>query len=112
MDDDFYLNKKIVEERRKRNLEKQGLYSRNKLKDDFKKKITTTMIGALASIEKYFGERLDLNVEKVDEDWEDCRQEILDRGNKQIRAMMDELDCYDVTWNKYKYNFKIRREDD
>lgn len=114
-DDDYFANKKLVDERRKRNLEKQSLYSRNQLKTEFEKRIKTTMIGALSSFEKGFGEFMGINndnpspkQQELCDIWEDVRQEILDRGNKQIRSMLDELDCYEIKYNRYQYKFNVK----
>lgn len=114
-DDDYFANKKLVDERRKRNLEKQSLYSRNQIKTEFEKRIKTTMIGALSSFEKGFGEYMGINndnpspkQQELCDIWEDVRQEILDRGNKQIRSMLDELDCYEIKYNRYQYKFNVK----
>lgn len=112
--DDYDYQSRIVNERKKTNQERQNLFSKNKLKDDFKKRMKTTMIGALASFEDVFGELFGLDKEELSPEqeklcdmWEDVREDILDKGNKQIRYGLDEIDCYDVKWNKYKYNFKM-----
>jgi|LakMenE01Jun11ns_1017448.scaffolds.fasta_scaffold8730045_2 hypothetical protein len=68
-----------------------------------KKRITTTMIGALASIEKM----LDLE----DEEYEDLRQDILDKGNAQIRELRKDLECYEVKYRKI-YFIPLRRDHD
>jgi len=90
--------------------------SKMRLKKDVKKKIETTMIGALASIEKYLGplwchdcpeqtaEQL-----RIKEVYEELRSEILDKGNTQIRNSESEIENYDVTWNKYHINIPIQR---
>ena len=90
--------------------------SKMRLKKDVKKKIETTMIGALASVEKYFGtlwghDSPDPTPEqvKLKEVYEDLRSEILDKGNTQIRNSESEIENYDVTWNKYHINLPIQR---
>lgn len=115
--DDFFMNKRIVDERKKRHaVEKQQL-SKKRLKDDVKKKIKTTMIGALASFEKGFGdlmglekdeESLSANQKKLQDIWYNVREEILDRGNLQIHSILDEIDNYNITWDGYNYNFIIK----
>lgn len=86
-----------------RNIRKEN--SRNKLKALTKKRIQTTMIGALASIEKFFGhlwgqnkDEKDLSPQEkeLDDLYEELRKEILDKGNNQIRLLNGELDNYDV----------------
>ena len=90
--------------------------SKIRLKKDVKKKIETTMIGALASVENHFGglwghDSPDPTAEQArfKEIYEELRSEILDKGNAQIRTSESEIENYDVTWNKYHYNIPIQR---
>jgi hypothetical protein len=91
--------------------------SKHRLKKEIKKKIQTTMIGSLSSIERYFGflwgedseEELTKDQERMRDIFEDLRTEILDKGNIQIRNADAEIDSYDVSWNKYHINLPIRR---
>jgi hypothetical protein len=91
--------------------------SKNKLKKEAKKKIQTTMIGAISSIEKYFGflwgeeseGELTKNEAYMRDVFEELRTEILDKGNSQIRSMEGEIENYQVTWEKYHINIPIRR---
>jgi hypothetical protein len=93
-------------------------YDRRALKDFTRKKITTTMIGALDSFEKRFG-RLwgqDKNEEDITEQedrfyqiWSEVREEILDRGNAQIGAANKELDMYNIEKQRYQIKFINRR---
>ena len=75
------------------------------------------MIGALASVEKFFGslwghDNPDPTPEqvKVKEVFEELRSEILDKGNAQIRSSEADIESYDVTWNKYHYTFPVQRK--
>lgn len=90
--------------------------SKTRLKKEIKKRIETTMIGSLASIEKYFGELWGhANENKTPEQarfreiFEELRSEILDRGNNQIRQVESEVESYDVVWQKYHVNIPISR---
>ena len=91
--------------------------STNRLKKEIKKRIQTTMIGSLSSVEKYFGflwgEDSDseptAKQEQMREIFEEMRTEILDKGNTQIRNADAEIETYDVTCNKYHINLPIRR---
>ena len=91
--------------------------SKTRLKKEIKKKIQTTMIGSLSSIEKYFGflwgEESDGELTKdqirMRDIFEDMRTEILDKGNIQIRNADAEIESYDVTWNKYQMNLPIKK---
>lgn len=91
--------------------------SKTRLKKEIKKRIQTTMIGSLSSIEKYFsflwgGENnASLTREQIQmrDIFEDMRTEILDKGNAQIRNAEAELETYDVVWNKYHINLPIKK---
>ena len=82
-----------------------------------RKRIQTTMIGSLSSVEKYFGflwgEGSDSEPTKdqlyMREVFEEMRTEILDKGNSQIRNSEAEIENYDVVWNKYHINLPIRK---
>lgn len=89
--------------------------SRARLKREVKKKMQTTMIGAVASVEKYFGHLWGHGVDnpspeqqRMHQVFEEMRTEILDKGNHQIRSIESEIETYDVVWNKYHTNFVIR----
>lgn len=109
--------------RRKRELEaeKETKYldsSRERLKVILEKKIKTTMVGDLSTLEKYFGflwghnEDRPLNEEELHmkELFERARKEILDRGNSQIKNMQTEVDQYDVKWNRYQLTLPVKPE--
>lgn len=91
--------------------------SKNRLKKEAKKKIQTTMIGAISSVEKYFGflwgegseEELTKDQSYMRDIFEELRTEILDKGNTQIRNLDGEIENYQVTWEKYHINIPIRK---
>lgn len=91
--------------------------SKTRLKKEVKKRVQTTMIGSLSSIEKFFGflwgEESESEPTKeqvrMREIFEDMRTEILDKGNTQIRNLDSEIENYDVIWNKYHINLPIRK---
>jgi len=70
-----------------------------KINQIIKKRIQTTMIGAIARFEENFGflwgqdKDIDLNSEQIRnlEIWEKTRTEILDNGNNQIRGAICEM---------------------
>lgn len=74
-----------------------------RLSSNLKKKIQTTMIGALSSIEKHFGflwEHEDVSEEQkvaMKKIFDDLRSEILDKGNHQLRNVDAELSDYDIS---------------
>jgi hypothetical protein len=90
--------------------------SRDKLFKMSKKKIQTTMIGALSTIEENFGFLWGLSIsegerseeqKKIQELYEDVRAKILDRGNTQIRNLESEFINYDITRKKYLINLPV-----
>ena len=110
--------KQQVEEQRKINAHRRSLYAQNRLKQNIARKIKTTMIGAIASIEDAFGflwgidkDEEDLTKEEMEyrDSWEIARTEILNKGNKQLRIAMEEISEYTMEWNKYQVDFIIKR---
>lgn len=73
--------------------------SSDRLRRTMKKKVQTTMIGAISSVESLFGflwEEESEHSEKMRELFNSLRSEILDKGNHQIRNVDAELDMYDI----------------
>ena len=108
----------LVRASRKYKSDKEAKYkdsSRDRLSKIAKKKIETTMIGALSSIEKNLGflwgheEQRDLTPEEqhVKNIYDQIRSEILDKGNSQIRNLEAELAQYEVTWLRYHMTLPI-----
>ena len=98
---------------------KEDLYkekSKERLNKNCKKKLQTTMIGALSSIEEHFGflwghesdEPLSEDQEKMRLVYEELRSDVLDKGNTQIRNIDAEFTQYDITWNRYQYQIPIK----
>ena len=95
--------------------------SRERLSKILKKKIQTTMIGALSSLEENFGflwdeSNQDIPVEQkkhMKDLYGKVRSEILDKGNNQARNIDAELAQYDVEWLRYKITMPIvpKKED-
>ena len=86
--------------------------SKERLSKILKKKIQTTMIGALSTIEENFGflwehteGKTEAEQEIMKELYKKVRSEILDKGNNQARNIDAELAQYDVEW--LRYNMKI-----
>jgi len=63
---------------------------------NIKKKIETTMIGALSSIEDHFSFLFKDNEEML-HIYQKLRSEILDKGNKQIRFLEIDLENYVIS---------------
>lgn len=91
--------------------------SKDRLKKIACKKIETTMIGALDTIEKKLGflwaaddnGKLSNTARQLKELYSQIRQEILDRGNTQIRNLNTEIDQYDVEWLRYNLVLPVNR---
>ena len=89
--------------------------SKDRLQKIASKKIQTTMIGALSSIEKHLGflwshdqdGELTSEQEEMRELYEEIRSEILDKGNHQIRNLETELSQYDITWLRYQISLPV-----
>jgi hypothetical protein len=83
-----------------------------------KKKIQTTMIGALSTIEEQFGflwgfelpeDQLTPEQKHVKSIFEDVRAKILDRGNTQIRSLESEFVNYEISRKKYFINLPVAK---
>jgi len=81
------------------------------------KKIQTTMIGALAEFEQLFGYLWGMGKDDIDLDedelnfrrqWDKARTEILNNGNSQIRACVEEIAQYTIKWNRYHTEFIVK----
>jgi len=89
--------------------------SRDRLSKILKKKVETTMIGALSSIEDHFsflwsGESGGLSPEQkmMYDTFQKVRSEILDKGNTQARNIDAELAQYDVKWLRYQASMPVQ----
>lgn len=91
--------------------EQYKIDSKERLSKILKKKIQTTMIGALSSIEDHFSFLWDdcstEDQKKFKELYDKVRSEILDKGNHQARNIDAELAQYDVNWLKYHLKIPV-----
>ena len=94
--------------------------SRDKLFKAAKKKIQTTMIGSLSTLESSFGFLWGFEAEEEDrtpeqkklfEIYEEARAQILDRGNTQIRNLESEFVNYDITHKNHYINLPVQTGD-
>lgn len=102
-----YLKKSFDLKQRKEDRQKE--LSRDRLLNAAKKKVQTTMIGSLSSVESHFGflwesDNPTPEQKELRNIFEDLRSEILDRGNTQIRNLENEFQNYDINWKKYTIN--------
>ena len=93
--------------------------SRSRLSKILKKKVETTMIGALSSIEDHFsflwasdGENLTPEQKLMYDLFQKVRSEILDKGNTQARNIDAELSQYDVKWLRYTMDIPVKRSEE
>lgn len=89
--------------------------SRDRLAKIIKKKVETTMIGALSSIEQHFGflwenknGQLTQEQQVMHDLYQKIRSEILDKGNTQARNIDAELAQYDVSWLRYNVTIPVK----
>ncbi len=91
--------------------------SRDKLFKAAKKKIQTTMIGALSTLETSFGFLWGFDLDEDDktteqkrmyEIYEEARSQILDRGNTQIRNLESEFVNYEIVRKKHYINLPVQ----
>jgi hypothetical protein len=94
--------------------------SRQRLAAEARRKATTGFIGALAEFEKFFGALWGHGKADADrterekkwfELWQRCRNEVLNRGNAQVRALEAELAQYVVSWSRHTLTLPALRED-
>lgn len=89
--------------------------SKARLKEAMEKRLKTTMIGAIHSIEKIFGDlwchdcedRTDKE-EQMYKVFVELRNKILDDGNTQIRSMSNDLQAYEVEWTGFHLELPLR----
>lgn len=92
--------------------------SRDRLSKILKKKVETTMIGALSSIEDHFAflwtsdDNQPLSPEQkiMYDAFQKVRSEILDKGNTQSRNIDAELAQYEVKWLRYQTTIPVQKE--
>jgi len=80
------------------------------------KKFQTTMIGALARFEENFGHLWDDDSKQAERFailWEDTRNAILNNGNKQARAALNDISDHlnqNVVKQRYHYKFNFNSD--
>tara|TARA_B100001059_G_scaffold236756_1_gene289820 strand:+ start:6108 stop:6467 length:360 start_codon:yes stop_codon:yes gene_type:complete len=90
--------------------------SKERLSKILKKKVQTTMIGALSSIEENFGFLWDSDGDLSEQQklmhdlYQKLRSEILDKGNTQARNVDAELSQYDIKWLRYSVSIPLKED--
>lgn len=113
-DKDF---RRLLEEQKKNKEQKQKQYeedSKNRLFKIGTKQIRTTMIGALAAIENKFGHLWNHgNVPQTEQEemfrelYDELRKDVLDKGNQQIHNFTQEIQQYQISWNRYSISLPV-----
>ncbi len=92
--------------------------SRDRLSKILKKKVETTMIGALSSIEEHFSflwastdQGLSPEQKMMYDAFQKVRSEILDKGNTQARNIDAELAQYEVKWLRYHATLPVKTKE-
>jgi hypothetical protein len=92
--------------------------SKERLSKILRKKVETTMIGAISSVEDHFSflwtndnETLTPEQQIMFDTFQKVRSEILDKGNTQARNVDAELNQYDVKWLRYSVSIPIKPQD-
>jgi hypothetical protein len=88
--------------------------SRDRLSKILKKKVETTMIGALSSIEDHFAflwtskdGGMSPEQKIMYDTFQKVRSEVLDKGNTQSRNVDAELAQYEVKWLRYQTSMPV-----
>ena len=115
---DHYAMKRLHDAAKQQNEQKYKENSKRRLMANIGKKFQTTMIGSLSKFEEEFGyfwgndkdysEKTKQEKELFDK-WQNVRTAILNNGNNQSRAAMDEMNQYTISWNKFHTEFIVKR---
>ncbi len=91
--------------------------SRKRLDKIISTKMNTTFIGALSSFEKSFGFMWGQGKKEVDRTeeeqqlyqiWQNVRTEVLNNGNNQLRALRNELQNHNISWNRHQLHIAAK----
>ena len=111
---------KINVQNKKMRAQKDKMRSRYHMTTLLRKKFGTTIIGSLAAFEDNFGhlwahgtplDELDEAQMAFRDVWEEVRKDILDKGNTQLRAALEEINNYDLDWKKYQTQLLVKPQD-
>lgn len=106
--------RKVSKERESTSAERKKRMSKDRLKQNVKKKLQTTFIGAISKVEAFLGDVWGHGLEEKEctdaqldfyDIWQQCRDEILNLGNAQIRAIDKEFEFYDMEYKGTEVKF-------
>ncbi len=109
--------RRIYDSAKRSNEDKYKNNSKKRLIANLTKKFEICIIGSLATCEdgfgKLWGHKSDRNRDLKEQEWYDIWQEvrtnILNNGHKQLRAALNEIAEYTMTWDRYKAEFIIKK---
>ncbi len=114
--DDLIRNKSEYKDARS---ERYKYDSKDRLSKILRKKVETTMIGAISSLEDHFSflwaaQDSEMTEEKkfMFDIFQKVRSEILDKGNSQARNIDAELNQYEVKWMRYSVEIPVKPNDE
>jgi hypothetical protein len=102
---------------------KDGKYkdkSKKRLSNIISTKIKTSFIGSISACENQLGflwghgkeeSELTENEIAMKDIWENIRAKILDNGNSQLRAAINELNYYSIDWDRYHLDISIQEKE-
>ena len=102
---------------------KDGKYkekSKKRLSNIISTKIKTSFIGSISACENQLGflwghgkeeSELTENEIAMKDIWENIRAKILDNGNSQLRAAINELNHYSIEWDRYHLDISIQEKE-
>lgn len=100
-----------MNDKQKEELKEYQSKSKDKLKENIRKKILTTTVGAVAQIEEFFNDNFKNDYDLMDE-FDKIRTLIFDIGNKQIKNAQKEIDEYTVYWNRKYTKLEVKNNKD
>ena len=114
--DDLIRNKSEYKDARS---ERYKYDSKDRLSKILRKKVETTMIGAISSLEDHFSFLWSADDSEMTEEkkfmfdiFQKVRSEILDKGNSQSRNIDAELNQYEVKWMRYSVEIPVKPNDE
>jgi hypothetical protein len=104
------------QKQREINSDKHKERCKKRLSNIITTKIKTSFVGAISAYEENFGflwghgkeeKDLDQNELAMREIWESVRSKVLDNGNSQLRASVNEMNNYNIDWNMHRVELPI-----
>jgi hypothetical protein len=98
--------------------ENKAIYGNKKLSQLIKKRMTTTIVGIIASFEEVFDESFPDNYDKATKEelefqdkFDEFRESAFDKGNHQLRELLKDLEQFKIEYSGYQYQFVKKRNE-